>query len=239
MKKRRKASPRKSRGPVRYGLEAAVLCVLLMTAAYVGSVNRPAPSVSTPQKQTETVKEKAPAPSAQKKTTSATGQGSTAGKSSTADKERAAAVSAQNYRLVRVSDGDSFELRDEKNKSVKVRLYGVDAPESKQRFGKESREHLRELLEGKTLRLKTLYKDNYKRSVAIVYLCSNNVIDERSVNQRQVQAGMAWVYDYFCTSDICKTWKVEEAMARKQNLGLWKDKKPTPPWQWRRSQSRR
>ena len=234
MKKRRKSSPRKGRGPVRYGLELAVLCVLLMTAAYVGNVNRPTASSPVPQRQSTPAKEKTTAPAAPKKTPSAAKEGA-------AQTTSAASVvaDAREYRLVHASDGDSFRLRDDKNRELHVRLYGVDAPENGQRFGKESRAHLLELMQGKTVRLKTLYKDNYKRSVAIVYLCRNGVLDERSINQRQIQAGMAWVYDYFCTSDICNTWKLEEAMAQAQKIGLWKDSNPTPPWQWRRSHKRR
>lgn len=47
MKKRRKSSPKKRRAPGRYGMELAVLCVLLMVAAYVGSQSRPAQSPSS------------------------------------------------------------------------------------------------------------------------------------------------------------------------------------------------
>ena len=119
------------------------------------------------------------------------------------------------YRLVRASDGDSFVLKDGNGRTIRVRLYGIDAPESRQPYGKQSKAHLLSLIQNRPLRLKTMYLDNYKRTVSLVYLADKNGIDELSVNQRQVQAGMAWVYDYFCTSDICKTWKLEEAMARK------------------------
>lgn len=238
MKKRRKTSTRRSRSPVRYGLELAILCVLLMAAAYVGNVNRPS-SPTTTQKQTSAEKANAPA----QKQTASSAEKKTATKKSDARTETKAEASsvadARQYRLVRAADGDSFTLKDDRNQNVNVRLYGVDAPESSQRFGKQSREHLLQMLKGRTLRLKTLYRDNYKRAVAIVYLTENGAIDERSVNQRQVQAGMAWVYDYFCTSDICNTWKLEEAMAQKQKIGLWKDSNPTPPWQWRRANPRR
>ena len=142
------------------------------------------------------------------------------------------------YRLVRVSDGDSFELKDDENHTLRVRLYGVDAPEGNQRFGRESREHLLDLLKNTPLRMKAMYKDQYQRTVAIVYLCDGKGFDERSVNQQQVQAGMAWVYDSFCKEDVCGTWKIEEALAKKQKLGLWKDEKPTPPWQWRKTHKR-
>lgn len=233
MKKRKSFFPRRRNSSGRYGLEAAVLCVLLMVAAYVGSVDRPEDAVRQVAQEVALRNSR----SVENRVTDATEdvikslRAASAGKSAPAEDNR-------EYRLIRAADGDSFELKDERNRTVRVRLYGIDAPESAQRFGRQSREHLTRLLEGKNLRLKTMYLDNYKRSVAIVYLVDGDSLDERSVNQRQVQAGMAWVYDYFCTGDICRTWKVEEAMARKEKLGLWKDDDPTPPWQWRRSHKR-
>ncbi len=229
--KKRKSSPSKRGGsPVRYGLEAAILCILLLAAAYVN--NNGSPSPVTPPAQTISNSQKKSAPVGRSSTQEHGNvrAGTTAKTSGSPD--------GRQYRLVRVSDGDSFELKDDENRTLRVRLYGVDAPEGNQRFGRESREHLLDLLKNSPLCMKTMYKDNYQRTVAIVYLCDNDGIDERSVNQRQVQSGMAWVYDYFCKIDLCNTWKLEEAMARKQKLGLWQDEKPTPPWQWRKTHKR-
>lgn len=233
MKKRKSFFSRRRKSSGRYGLEAAVLCVLLMAAAYVGSVDRPEDAVRQVAQEVTSRKSQP----VEKHVTDAAKSAIKSLRAASAGKS-ASAADDREYRLVRAADGDSFELKDERNRTVRVRLYGIDAPESAQRFGRQSREHLTTLIRSKDLRLKTMYLDNYKRSVAIVYLVEGNGIDERSVNQRQVQAGMAWVYDYFCTGDICKTWKVEEAMARKEKLGLWKDDDPTPPWQWRRSHKR-
>ena len=229
MKKRKKNFSRKSKKPGLYGLELAILCALLMAAAYVGNMNRSAPADRVPAAQ----RKEAPV----KESSAALGKET---KQRAENSSRPSSVADERtYRLSRASDGDSFELKDENNRKIRVRLYGIDAPESNQRFGKESREHLQSLMKGRKLRLKTMYLDNYQRSVAVVYLSGKDGIDELSINQRQVQAGMAWVYDYFCTSDFCNTWKLEEAMAQKQKIGLWKDPSPTPPWQWRRSHPRR
>ena len=234
MKKRKSFFPRRRKSSGRYGLEAAILCVLLMVAVYVSSsgdaedaVREIAQNVAVAQKNPPTEKRVLDAAAGAIKSLRA----SSAGKSAPVADER-------EYRLVRASDGDSFVLKDGRDRTVRVRLYGVDAPESRQAFGQKSREHLLSLIKDRPLRLKTMDLDNYKRAVSLVYLCDGNGIDELSVNQRQVQAGMAWVYDYFCTSDFCRTWKLEEAMARKQKLGLWQDDDPTPPWKWRKSHKR-
>lgn len=233
MKKRKSpfSSRKRGKSPARYGLEAAVLCILLLLAAYVSGVNRP--SSLLPQTQKTSVSQKKDVP-AKKELASA----QHAARSRAAAEKSSTAPDTQQYRLVRVSDGDSFELKDGNNRSLRIRLYGVDAPEGNQRFGRESREHLLDLMKHTPVRMKTMYKDRYQRTVAIVYLCDGKGIDERSVNQRQVQAGMAWVYDSFCKEGICSTWKIEEALARKQKLGLWQEDKPTPPWEWRRAHRR-
>lgn len=221
--KKKKISSRKKGGSSRYAIELLILCLLLVFAGYLGNWGQ---DKNPPQKQTVTSKVEKKARQEQKKETSRQ------------NAKPAPALDANEYRLSHASDGDSFELVDARNRKLRVRLYGIDAPESKQAYGGRSRSHLMKLMRGQKLLVRTMYKDNYQRSVAIVYLSRNGKADELSINQQQVQAGMAWVYDYFCTSDICNTWKLEEAMAQKQRLGLWQDSNPMPPWQWRKGNPR-
>jgi endonuclease YncB( thermonuclease family) len=253
MKSRKRSFFRKRKNPVKYGMEVAILCILLVVAAYVGNQNKAvtptSPSRETTSPHTESRKTPVNKEQLQTKTapphsnTTKAHQSSVPVAKSKAQRADVAGKSdsqtdKQEYRLLYIGDGDSFELIDEHKRKLRVRLYGIDAPEVSQNYGKESREHLMQLLRGKKIRLKTIYQDNYQRAVAIVYLTNNGKIDNLSVNQRQVQNGMAWVYDYFCTNTICNTWKLEEALAQRQKLGLWKESRPTPPWQWRRSHSK-
>ena len=214
--KKKKSSKKKGRSTTRFCLEILALCALLVVAAYVGNWGKSSPQPSRPAVAKVEKKQEAKAPAA----------------------KASAELDKTEYRLASLADGDSFELEDAKKRKVKVRLYGIDAPEGKQAFGNVSRNNLRKLLEGKKLLLRTMYKDDYKRSVAIVYYSQNGKPDELSINQLQVQAGMAWVYDSFCTSSVCNTWKLEEAMAQKARLGLWRDDSPTPPWKWRKANPR-
>ena len=226
MAAKRKSSRKKGRSATRFGLEILAICILLVVAAYVGNWGKstaPSPRPAATSKVEKKQEVRLP--------TEKSVKAASAGKSGPV-------LDKNEYRLARLSDGDSFVLEDSRKRTVKVRLYGVDAPEGKQSFGNVSRNHLKRLLEGKKLLIRTMYKDNHQRSVAIVYYSQNGKPDELSINQRQVQAGMAWVYDYFCTSAVCNTWKLEEAMAQKAKLGLWRDSNPVPPWQWRRANPR-
>jgi endonuclease YncB( thermonuclease family) len=51
-------------------------------------------------------------------------------------------ISVISGRVVKVSDGDTITLLNADNAQVRVRLYGIDAPESKQDFGQTSRKYL-------------------------------------------------------------------------------------------------
>lgn len=64
---------------------------------------------------------------------------------------------------VKISDGDTLSFRM-KGDNVRVRLVGIDAPESKQQYGRESAAQLKRCLQGKDI--KVTYK---KRTDTAVY----------------------------------------------------------------------
>lgn len=234
MARRTRRSSRRSRRTNRLNIvEIALICLLLGFATYIWHGGTTATPTASRMEQSREKPARPAAVSENSKTGSrpASSSGSASSKTSSSAQKK----NIEGYRLSQLADGDSFELVDNAGRKLQVRLYGIDAPEKSQTFGDASRLHLLKLMEGRTFRVQTFYQDPYKRHVALVYRIENGKVDEISLNQRQVQRGMAWVYDQFCTSDFCSTWKVEEALARQQRLGLWKNDSPVPPWQWRRS----
>ncbi|MBQ3892921.1 MAG: thermonuclease family protein [Desulfovibrio sp.] len=246
MKKRAKAKKRLGSGW--YWLEILALCALLAVAvsAWHSGSGQTQRSASAPAKKAE--QRKAPAPRQESRLATTVqpknakpDQAAAARRKDAPEKKEAAPspataaapVSREEYTVSRVADGDTLELRDPRGGTLRVRLYGIDAPEGRQSFGNESRANMQRIAKGRKVRIKRLYTDNFQRAVAIVYLCDNNRIDALSLNERQIQDGMAWVYDFFCTSQECNTWKFEEAMAKTRRIGLWKNPAPVPPWQWR------
>ncbi len=120
-------------------------------------------------------------------------------------------------KTIRVYDGDTMTILVNKQK-VKIRLFGVDAPELKQSFGKESREHLRKLCPlGKKAKVEVVSKDRYKRVVGIAYC--NDV----EVNANQVENGYAWAYRHYS-----KKYIPLELRARSKKIGLWAKKAMEP-----------
>jgi len=128
--------------------------------------------------------------------------------------------------VISISDGDTLTVLHEQ-KQIRVRLAEIDAPERKQPFGTRSRQSLSEICYRKEAKLTSSRTDRFGRTVARVHC---NGVD---ANAEQVRRGMAWVYDGFATD--MKLF-VLQAEAREEKRGLWVDKEPVKPWEWRRQQ---
>jgi endonuclease YncB( thermonuclease family) len=131
--------------------------------------------------------------------------------------------------------GDSITVLDNTNTQHCIRLQGIDAPERKQAFGNVSRKHLALLVAAKTVTVKWAKRDRYRRIVGFV------LVDGQDVNLVQVKAGMAWFYRYYqkeLSRENRKRYAQAEDEARANKKGLWQDKDPMPPWEWRRQRLR-
>ena len=127
--------------------------------------------------------------------------------------------------IVKVYDGDTITLVENQEK-VKIRLYGLDAPELNQSFGKEAREYLLNLCPlHSQAKVKIINKDKYKRVVGIVYCNAINV------NEKLVENGFAWAY-----REYSKDYVALENKARKNTMGLWGEANPLKPSEFRRNQ---
>lgn len=127
------------------------------------------------------------------------------------------------YTLGRVIDGDTFIAIDSKGNELKVRMAGIDAPESNQVFGKESAEYLTVLLHD-PFKLRLFDKDRYDRQIATV------LVNDRDINQDMVANGYAWAYD--CR--IGPNYQEDQDEARAERRGLWNEKSTLPPQYFRK-----
>lgn len=129
---------------------------------------------------------------------------------------------------VSVIDGDSMMITHASGKK-EVRLYGIDAPEFDQAFGKQARAFTRSLVLQIKVTVEPFEIDKYGRTVAKVNT------PEGCVNERLIAEGCAWIYTRFCKPDDLKAWRPLEKQARQQGLGLWSQPDPTAPWAFRSS----
>lgn len=127
--------------------------------------------------------------------------------------------------VVGVSDGDTLTARCD-GEQIKVRLAEIDAPEKRQPFGMKSKQSLSELCFQRKAEVRQVDRDRYGRVVARVKC------DGVDANAEQVRRGMAWVYDKYAKDASLHVVQREAQAARR---GLWADKAPVPPWEWRKA----
>ena len=113
----------------------------------------------------------------------------------------------------------------------KIRLQGIDAPEKTQAFGQKSKQSLHQLIHNKQVTIEYQKKDKYGRTLGKVLHNGTDVCLE------QIKLGMAWHYKRY-KSDQPKedreTYAQAELASRSMAVGIWKDKNPTPPWEFRK-----
>jgi len=132
-------------------------------------------------------------------------------------------------KVIHIADGDTVTvLRD--GKKVKVRLYGVDCPEKRQAYGTKAKRFTSDLAGMERVEVVPITVDRYGRTIAHVYIEG----DGENLSEELVRNGYAWVYRKYCDRRICGFWLKLETKARMDELGLWADQNPVPPWDWRR-----
>lgn len=132
-------------------------------------------------------------------------------------------------KVVGVSDGDTITVL-QNNRQFKIRLYGVDCPESSQAFGRKAKEFTSSMVFGKHVQVTVLDVDRYKRNVGVVH------VDGTTVNEALLKNGYAWLYTKYCDQSFCDRWEELEKQTSSKKVGLWADKTPMPPWEWRKNQ---
>lgn len=128
----------------------------------------------------------------------------------------------------RVIDGDTLAI-----KGKRVRLHGIDAPESDQTCidgdqrwpcGRRSTQALRDRVAGDTVRCVGDDEDRYGRLIAVCYA------DGTNLNAWMVEQGWAVAYRRYS-----KEFVGEERRAESSGAGVWKGQF-VMPWAWRRGE---
>ena len=134
-------------------------------------------------------------------------------------------------KVIKVSDGDTITVLDSNNQKHKIRLKGIDAPESQQVYGDISTQSLAELVYDKEVLVTWDKKDKYYRILGKV------IADDRDVNYEQLKKGLAWYYKQYekdLNDEDKKKYSEAEEWARNYTEGLWADSNSIPPWEFRR-----
>jgi endonuclease YncB( thermonuclease family) len=133
-------------------------------------------------------------------------------------------------KVIGVSDGDTVDVLDDNKTVHRIRLAGIDAPEKAQPFGQRAKEHLSNTVFGKRVEVIGNKIDKYGRTVGKIMV---NGVD---ANLEQVKAGFAWHYKEYAREQPAAdrtVYAAAEERARAERIGLWRESKQMPPWEWR------
>jgi len=145
---------------------------------------------------------------------------------------------AETFTVVNVVDGDTFDIdiSDGDNKRTRIRLWGVDTPETKNPkvgvmyFGPEAAEFVKELTLGKPV---TVYLDAerksrgyYGRVLAYVKLADGRFLNEVLLSEGYAYADVRFKHSFY------NKYQQLEAVARSRKRGLWEKvtREQLPQW---------
>jgi endonuclease YncB( thermonuclease family) len=130
--------------------------------------------------------------------------------------------------VTKVSDGDTIQITTPDQTKLKVRLFGIDAPETPkinrrtghinkpgQPYGEESWKTLEIKIMRKQVRLDIIDIDRYKRMVGIIWL------DNRNINLEMVSEGYAEAYVEYLKAPYRSKFINAEQEARTARKGIW------------------
>lgn len=130
------------------------------------------------------------------------------------------------YKISKFVDGDTFWVKVENGKAVKIRLTGVDTPEvewkgltSEEPFGKEASEYVKKVLKGKKVLLEYDIQryDRYGRTLAYVYL-----EDSTFLNVHLLEVGLAQVATFPPNVRYVELFTEVQRKAREKGVGMWR-----------------
>jgi endonuclease YncB( thermonuclease family) len=138
--------------------------------------------------------------------------------------------------VTRVVDGDTLWVRVDRTtrdrrpytRNLKVRLHGIDAPEGPQAWGDRARDALRALVLDRPVELRVVTRDDFGRTVALVF------IGTRDVSAEMIAAGYGWAFRrYLGSLEGDAHYCVLEYEAREARVGLWSSNRHGAPWVYR------
>ncbi|KAL3630546.1 arginine permease [Castilleja foliolosa] len=110
-------------------------------------------------------------------------------------------------------------------RKYRIRLRGIDAPESKMPFGQNAKDELVKIVQDKCLRVLVFDEDRYGRCVGDIY-CNGIFVQESMLKK-----GLAWHYKAYDKRPELDKWEKE---AQAKRVGLWSMPNPEMPWDWRK-----
>jgi endonuclease YncB( thermonuclease family) len=136
-------------------------------------------------------------------------------------------------KVVEVHSGDTISVANGSG-PMKVKLKAIAAPEMEQPLGDVARQHLSDLVLGKTVMVRLTGLSADRNIVGVVYL------DKADIGQQMLRDGVAW-YDKSNDSGLDERerylYVASEQTARQERRGIWQMDAPVPPWEFRQAKA--
>jgi len=130
--------------------------------------------------------------------------------------------------VTKISDGDTIQIKTPEQTKLKVRLYGIDAPETPkinrqsghvhqpgQPYSEEASKALKDKIMGKQVKLEILDIDKYRRMVGMIWL------DGRNINLEMVIEGHAEAFIEYLKPPYRAEFLKAEKEARTGGKNIW------------------
>lgn len=134
-------------------------------------------------------------------------------------------------KVIEVNSGDVITIFN-LNRPVRVRLLGVDAPETEQAFGEVAKKHLTDLVYGKSVLVE------YSGIDGDHSLNGRVLLEGADVGAQMIRDGAAWVdpsNQHRLSVADREVYQESEAAARNERRGLWQQENPVAPWEFART----
>jgi micrococcal nuclease len=150
--------------------------------------------------------------------------------------ESNAMFKGEKFKVLKVYDGDTIKVTG-LDLTFKIRLVGIDSPETEygkrpeQPYSEEAKSYLNNLLNNRTIAIKSYGEGGYNRQLAEVF------VNGKNANLEMIKAGLAEVYQGRRPKKFdSKTFLDEEARAKRAKKGIWAvDSSYISPRQWRKN----
>ena len=130
-------------------------------------------------------------------------------------------------KVIKIVDGDTYDILLNDRTTKRIRMEGIDAPERGMPFYKVAKDYLGILCFSQVVRIEQTGNDWYGRTIVKTFLPKG-----KELGLLMIEAGYAWHFKKY-SSDIQLA--NAEKDARNKRLGLWVDENPIAPWVWRRT----
>jgi micrococcal nuclease len=122
-----------------------------------------------------------------------------------------------------VADGDALTVITPTQTKLRIRMFGIDTPETPkgnkfpgQPYGKEAEAYLKQLVEGKRVKVEIYQVDRYKPLLSTIFL------DGKDINLAMIEVGLAEVYRGPESGNPYKQqYQTAEDTARSAKKGMW------------------